>query len=201
MTTTIPAGRGRTSVERWRGGYTLIELIVAVGLFAIVMTLATGAYLVMIGVNRQTQALATGINNLSFVLESMTTAMRTGTQFQCNGSVNDCLNGTGTSFTFVDQKGTQVTYGRSTAPATCGTTAGCVVRTAGTSSAAPLTDPSVIIKSLRFSASGMRSESDGDTTHSQPYVTISVYGTVNVGPGKVQDFFVESSAAMRGTDL
>ncbi|MDE1945523.1 MAG: prepilin-type N-terminal cleavage/methylation domain-containing protein, partial [Patescibacteria group bacterium] len=60
-------------------GYTLIELIVAIGLFAVVMTLASGAYLIMIGVNRETEGLATGIDNLSFVLESMTTAMRTGT--------------------------------------------------------------------------------------------------------------------------
>ena len=57
-------------------GYTLIELMVAVGLFAIVMMLASGAYLVMIGVSRQTQGIATGVDNLAFALETMTRITR-----------------------------------------------------------------------------------------------------------------------------
>ncbi|HVM58918.1 MAG TPA: prepilin-type N-terminal cleavage/methylation domain-containing protein, partial [Candidatus Paceibacterota bacterium] len=63
------------------GGYTLVELIVAMGLFAIIMTLSTGAYLIMISVNRHAQAISTGIDNLSFALEDMTRTIRTGTVY------------------------------------------------------------------------------------------------------------------------
>ena len=38
-------------------GYTLIELMIAVGLFALIMMLAAGAYLMMIGISRQAQGI------------------------------------------------------------------------------------------------------------------------------------------------
>ena len=43
-------------------GYTLIELIVAVGLFAVIMTLVSGAYIVMISVTERAQGMASGID-------------------------------------------------------------------------------------------------------------------------------------------
>ena len=79
-------------------GFSLVELIVAVGLFDIVMSLATGAYLIMISVNRQAQGLATGIDNLSFALESMARTIRTGTNYQCTTG-NPCTVSNGLPFT------------------------------------------------------------------------------------------------------
>src|SRR3989344_5757603 len=122
-------------------GYTLIELIVAVGLFAIVMTLATGAYLVMIGVNRHTQGLATGINNLTFVLESMTTAIRTGKAY-CGGGA-PCVEGANIdSFSFRDAEGTYVRYAR-TSTALGGAIGVCTSQTTFCSTYTPLTAPAV----------------------------------------------------------
>ena len=177
-----------------KGGYTLIELIVAIGLFSIVMMLATGAYLVMIAANRQTQGLATGINNLSFVLDSVTTAMRTGSAY-CEGGTY-CTDGVAASnFSFIDQRGQHVRYGPLANPdgtfavATCVGTTYCTLNT-------PLTDPAVAITSLRFVPTGTAKD-DG----LQPYVTIYIAGTVQVAPGKIQTFAVESSVIMRGTDI
>jgi len=101
----------------WRGphvsksgtGYTLIELVVAIGLFALVMTLASGGYLMMIATNRQAEALSTGINNLSFAIESMTRDIRTGSGYCATG----CSS---TSFSFTDAGGSKVTYGFSGGP-------------------------------------------------------------------------------------
>ena len=81
ITSRTPRGARRTPTARLVSGYTLVELIVAVGLFALVMLLAAGAYLMMIGVNRQAQGIATGIDNLSFALETMTRSIRTGTNY------------------------------------------------------------------------------------------------------------------------
>ena len=165
-----------------RRGYTLIELIIAVGLFALIMLLASGAYLLMIGLNRQAQATATGINNLSFALEAMTRDIRTGTGYDCGGQSSCKVS----SFSFNNESGTAVRYDLS----------GAALRK--TIAAAPsfLTDPSVTISSLTFYVNGA-TKSDNQ----QPRVTIIVSGTVSSGPGKTQPFTVETGATMRGTDL
>lgn len=169
-------------------GYTLVELIVAVGLFALVMLLASGAYIMMIGLNRQVQAIATGIDNLSFALETMTRDIRTGTAYKCNGIAADCPLGAD-NFSFVNDSGVAVSYSLNPVDHTLKKTIGPV--------STALTDPSVTINSLKFIAFG---SVPGDVT--QPRVTIIVSGTVSAGAAKpAQPFTVETGATMRGSDL
>lgn len=163
-------------------GYTLIELIIAVGLFALIMTLASEAYLVMIGINRQTQGIATGINNLSFALETMTRTIRTGTNYSCNSS-GDCSNG-GANFSVRNSSGVTINYALSAAVIT--------------QNGVALTDPSVTISSLMFYASGTAKP---PSDYLQSRVTIIVSGTVSSGPGKTEAFTVETGATMRGSDI
>jgi prepilin-type N-terminal cleavage/methylation domain-containing protein len=162
-----------------RGGYTLIELIVAIGLFALIMMLVSGAYLMMISVTKQAQGIATGIDNLSFALETMTRTIRTGTNYSCNG-VGDCFGGS--IFSVKNSSGTTMTYSLS---------GGAIVQ-----NNAALTDPSVNITSLTFYVSGTKT---GDAY--QPHVTITVSGTVSAGPGKTEPFSIETGATMRGIDI
>ena len=159
-------------------GYTLIELIVSIGLFALVMTLAAGAYLVIIGVNRTAEATATGINSLSFALEDMTRTVRTGTAYSCGGPPS-C---TESSFSLTAADGTPTTYALS---------AGAI-----TKNGVVLTDPTVTVGALTFYVSGVLA---GDTQ--QPHVTMLISGTVTSGPGKTIPFSVETGATMRGPDL
>ena len=63
------------------------------------------------------------------------------------------------------------------------------------------TAPAVTVTSLGFLPSGTRPYSAAGSDTNQPYVTITIAGYVTVGPGKTQPFSIESSAAMRGTDL
>ncbi|MBI2025168.1 prepilin-type N-terminal cleavage/methylation domain-containing protein [Candidatus Kaiserbacteria bacterium] len=163
-------------------GYTLIELIIAVGLFALIMMLASGAYLVMIGINRQVQSVATGIDNLAFALETMTRTIRTGTNYSCNNS-GDCNNG-GTTFSVRNASGVTTSYALS----------GGVITQDGVA----LTDSSVTVSSLVFYASGT-GKPPGD--YAQSRVTIIVSGTVPSGPGETEPFNVETGATMRGSDL
>lgn len=167
-------------------GYSLIELMVSVSIFALVMVLAAGSYLLMISISRHVQGLATGIDNLAFGLESMTRAMRTGTGYNCAGQ-GDCSGGA-SNFSFVDSLGQTVTFSLSS---------GRIYRTvSGVSS--PLTEPSVEVTRLTFYVNGT-GKPPGD--YRQPYVTMVISGTTSAGPGKTESFFVETSAAMRGTDL
>ena len=169
-----------------RAGFTLIELIVAIGLFSLVMLLSSGAYLMMLGVNRQAQGIATGIDSLSFALESMTRDIRTGSSYDCGG-LGDCPNGA-TTFSFKDKDGVSVSYSLS---------GSALMRTIG-GTQNTLTDPSVTISSLMFYAFGTpRAPSD----YQQARVTIIVSGTVSIGPGKTEAFTVETGATMRGSDI
>lgn len=167
-------------------GFTLIEMIVAVGLFAFVMTLATGGYLMLIAANRQAQALATGINNLSFALETMTRSIRTGDSYRCGAG--DCPGGA-SSFSFTASDGASVSYALS---------GGAITETVrGIPN--PLTDPSVSVSSLTFYVSGTSPASAGD--YAQPHITVVVSGSVSAGPEKTEPFTVETGATMRGSDI
>ncbi|MDD3531350.1 MAG: type II secretion system protein [Candidatus Pacebacteria bacterium] len=171
--------------SRKEQGFTLIELIVAIGLFALVMLLASGAYLLMIGLNRQAQSIATGIDSLSFAIESMARDMRTGTNYGCGFSGGDCPNG-GDRFSFTNAGGTDVSYSLSS---------GAIQLTTG-SVTSTLTDPSVTVSSLTFYVVGT-GKNDGQQAH----VTVTIAGTVSYAAGKVEPFTVETGATMRGTDL
>ncbi len=163
-------------------GYTLIELIVAVGLFALIMTLVSGAYIVMIGITERQQSSATGIDNLAFALETMTRSIRTGTDYSCN-SGRDCSGGT--TFSVKNSSGTTMTYS--------------LVNGTIMQNDVPLTDPSVTISSLLFYVTGTIPVSSGD--YNQPHVTIIVAGTVPSGKGSTESFSVETAATMRVPDL
>lgn len=153
-------------------GYTLVELIVAVGLFAIVMTLVSGAYIVMINLTQRTQGSATGIYNLSFALETMTRTIRTGTNYF----------GSESTFSVTNSNWEPMVYSLSS---------GAIAQ-----NGVALTDPSVNVTSLNFNVSGATA---GDNL--QPYVTIIVSGTVSSERGSSESFTVETGATMRTPDI
>ncbi|HUX80765.1 MAG TPA: prepilin-type N-terminal cleavage/methylation domain-containing protein [Candidatus Paceibacterota bacterium] len=171
-------------------GFTLIELIVATGVFALVMLLASGAYLMMISLNRQAQGLATGIDNLSFALETMTRDIRTGSKYSCGPALGlgDCTGGT--SFSFVNEAGVTTTYNLS------GT---ALQQMVGTTQSV-LTEPAVTITSLVFYVYGSAPASAGD--RQQAHVTMIISGQVSSSASKVsQKFTIETGATMRGSDI
>ncbi len=59
-------------------GFTLVELMVAVSLFAIVMVISMGAILTVVDGNKKNQTMQVAINNLNFAVESMTRSIKTG---------------------------------------------------------------------------------------------------------------------------
>ncbi|MCX6790467.1 MAG: prepilin-type N-terminal cleavage/methylation domain-containing protein [Candidatus Kaiserbacteria bacterium] len=171
-------------------GYTLIELMIAVGLFAVVMLMASGAYIMMIGLSRQAQGIATGIDNLSFALETMTRTIRTGHGYSCGGALNlgDCNDGRNT-FTFVDESSRTTSYSLSS---------GAIQRQVSAGAWSPLTDSSSIrIDSLKFYVFGSGPVA---VDRQQSHATIIITGTV-LGEKTPQSFTIETGATMRGSDI
>ncbi|MCR4280786.1 MAG: type II secretion system GspH family protein [Candidatus Kaiserbacteria bacterium] len=78
-------------------GFTLVEMIVAVALFAMVMTISVGALLSLTSANRKAQALQAVINNLNVAIDGMVRSIRMGTTYHCGGGTftltQDCANG------------------------------------------------------------------------------------------------------------
>ena len=172
-------------------GFTLIELIVALGVFAIVMTLAAGGYLVIIASDRQAQATATSVDSLAFALETMTRDIRTGTHYHCaSPSGGDCTNGA-SSFYFTDTQNESVSY------TLAGSSGAHYISKTVNGSTGVLTDSAAIdVTKLIFYVSGT---TRGDAY--PPHVTITISGTVVAGPGRTVPFSIETGATMRGTDL
>jgi prepilin-type N-terminal cleavage/methylation domain-containing protein len=69
-------------------GFTLIEMIVSLGIFAVVAVIAAGALLKVLDANRKSINLKNATNNLNFALESMSREMRVGGNYYCDGSSN-----------------------------------------------------------------------------------------------------------------
>lgn len=195
------------------GGYTLIELMVSIGLFAIIMTLVAGAYLMIINLSRNAQAISTAVDSVSFSLEDMTREIRTGTAYGCATSGTTAIAGTdcvppaapsgGTAFILTDQSGNTVDFslqpvsGSGSCPSASGNCGIFESVNGGTPSA--ITDPSVNIQSLTFYAAGTEPYSVGANT-TPANVVIIVAGTVSTGKTTLP-FNVETAATMRGVDL
>lgn len=67
-------------------GFTLIEMIVSLGVFSIVVTTAIGAMFVVLSTNQQLQSEQSVMTNLGFALDGMTREIRTGFNYYCTSA-------------------------------------------------------------------------------------------------------------------
>src|SRR3989344_4477196 len=82
-------------------GFTLVEMIVAVALFAIVMVVAVAALLSLTAANRKAQAIQSVMNNLNIAVDGMVRNLRMGSNYigdssctdNTGGGTNDCTGG------------------------------------------------------------------------------------------------------------
>lgn len=66
-------------------GFTLIEMMISVGLFTVVMVMALGVIASIIDGNKKAQAINTVANNLNFAVDSMVRDIKTGYAYSCGG--------------------------------------------------------------------------------------------------------------------
>jgi len=85
----------RCQVSDWNleAGFTLLEMIVAIAIFAMVMLVATGALLSMVDANKKAQALQSVMTNLNFAIDTMSRNMRIGTNYHCQSAINLSTSG------------------------------------------------------------------------------------------------------------
>jgi len=85
-----------------QSGFTLIEVMVAVSIFAIIMTVGIGALLIINNTYRQSEVERQSVDSLTYVLETMSREIRTAQSWTTTAN--------GSSFEFVDQDNLDITY-------------------------------------------------------------------------------------------
>ena len=215
------AGRGGKTAC----GFTLVEMLVAVALFAVVMTIAVGALMSVVGASRRAQASQAIIDNLDFALEDMSRVIRTGTTYYCGtGSpigAGATLAGTsdngGNNCDYVAVEGSLkknasgvIIQGDSTnwqdqivywvAP-NCGATGtSCIEKsTDGGRTFLPITSPEIQMLRLSLYVKGSSPKSSGDSV--QPQVTLLLQATVQYQNQTVAHLNIETSMTQRLYDI
>lgn len=177
---------------RKTSGFTLIELIVSLGIFSIVMVIATGSYLSVVSTTRNVQKSTKAVNNLATALTLMTNEIRNGS---CNNS-GDCKLGVFNSFSFTNSDDTPVTYCLANISGD-----GVIERAQGgvgcpSLSAEKITDSSVNVKNLSFWTNSYEKTING-ITEGQYWIVISLSGKSSLVGSTVPTTYFETGVTFR----
>jgi prepilin-type N-terminal cleavage/methylation domain-containing protein len=192
----------QVDVKRHNRGFTLIELMVSVTIFAIVMVMALGSLLSISTADRKAESLKSVMDNLNFALDSMSRTIRTGLYYSCMTSPSfpvsldsngnpipaNCAGGA-TAIAFHSADGNTVVYCRGSNSA-CSSSGSSILRsTDGGNTFTQLTASEVVVNNLNFYVIGAcatpgtppsGSCADSSYDYVQPKVTITVNGQVKV---------------------
>lgn len=185
-------------------GFTLVEMIVAIGLFTIVLFITSSAFLAVINADRKSRATRIAMDNLNIALEDMSRRIKTGTAYDCGGgsnsgltATNDCdVAGNISQIAFTEQDGTTRTSYWLDGDG------GVIKRSSDGGAGLPVTSSSeVTIISLKFIVGGSTKWAPGgggDTA--QPYVVIFIDGVTNAG--KITSAFkMQTTVTQRAYDI
>lgn len=206
----LPSTAGRQSNRLGRrltanSGFTLVEMIVAVGLFAVVMIVCVSALLSLVNANRKAQALQSVMNNLNIALDGMVRSIRMGSDYDgslgCSAidssNPQDCTSGA-TTLVFEPFGGDTSDSGDNRVYVFDSETHRIYKSEDGNPlNGIPLTAPEVSIDEMLFYVVGTNR---GDTI--QPKVVVVIKGSAGV-PGSVArtTFHIQATAVQRVLDL
>ena len=192
MFTTTKMKKARPTERRqsFGRGFTLIELMVAISIFIIVMTISMGAIIGVFDANRKSRSLKVVLNNLDLAVESMSKEMRFGKNYHCGsgGTITapqNCPSGD-TLMSFLSSDNIQVTYRLNNQS---------LEKQVGNGNFIAVTAPEIVIDSLTFYTLGAGT---GDSLH--PKVIIQIKS--HAGAGKTQSSFIlETMVSQRTLDI
>lgn len=179
-----------------KGGYTIIETMIAISLFIIIVMAGMEALLNANALNQKSQSMRSIMDNMSFLMEDMGRNMRTGYAYHCvddgvltSTTPHSCATGGGISFK--SSLGGQWVYYISND--------GKIFKSVdGGGSFVQLTPDEVVISpTSSFSIVGAEPP-PGDSR--QPFVTIRLIGTITV-KNVTTPFSLQTSVSQRIVDL
>ncbi len=182
------------------GGFTIVELLVAVAVFSVAVVIGIGSVLVVLNANKKAQSVQLIMNNLNFAFENIVRNTRTGTTYHCPGTgvltvLQSCPLGDD-SLAFESEHGDlndpsdQWVYRYNATDKSIERS-----QDSGTTFAA-LTAPEVKIEKLRFYVTGAEK---GDSL--QPMVVVVAQGHAQLGQRSRTDFNLQASVSQRVPDF
>jgi len=179
-------------------GFTLIEVIVAVGIFALVMTVAIGAVLSIVSANRKAQSIHNVINSFNLAIETMVRDMRTGYDYRCDGIASDCSDKE--SFTFkstqLDDKDVTYTFLHDDPISYVY----IIKEVEGESGSPRLTSSDVLVTRVSFNLVGVEKMTSSSQDYFQPKVLVIIQGEARLG-GEVSKFNIQTLVTQRRIDI
>lgn len=164
----------RNDKLKLNSGFTLIEMMVALAVFMVVMTITLAAFLNIVDIQKKTEAFRKVNDNLNFSMEMMMREIREGWGY-CDGSCD--VEGQ-ESFTFTSRaEKKEVTYSLNISNLKDQYVERCVSNGSCGGSGQRITSGDVNITDLNFTVSGASpGPNNGGTDTEQPRVTISISG-------------------------
>ena len=158
--------------------------MVAVSIFAIVVTIAMGAIFTVVDANKKAQSLKSVMNNLNFALETITRTIKTGTIKNVNPMVLPDISSNST-IEVIAQNGDDVRYSLSD---------GQIIRTIGGVQSA-ITAPEVKIESFKLLPLGLDLNDK-----KQPMIVMVVKGKVQMTEKISSEFNIQTTITQRLID-
>lgn len=176
------------------GGFTLIELMIALALFTVIAFISIGAILSIFDANRRSQASKTIVDNLNYSIESMARTVRFGTNYHCGASgvlsaPQNCNTGASSDTLLAVTFNGSVNVFRLNGTALQKSTNGGATYT-------NITPPEVVIQYLRFYVLG---STFGDVN--QPYVLAVIKGYAGNKPTAQSNFTIQTMMSQRSLDI
>ncbi|MDP3726505.1 MAG: type II secretion system protein, partial [bacterium] len=178
---------------KFKRGFTLVEMIVAVAVFTVVMVSGIGALMSMIDANRKAQSLRIVMDNLNFALENITRTMRVGIDYHCGrlGDLHtprDCALEGDSFIAFKDSGGDLLIFNLNN---------GRIEKSSdGGATYLGITAPEITIQELKFFVRGSTS-----ADQIQPEVLVIVRGIAGVTAKVRTTFNLQTTVSQRLLDV
>ena len=157
-------------------GFTLMEVMVAVSIFTIVVSVGIGALITINDNYRKSQTDRKAVDSLTYILESMSRSIRTAQQWHTPSGTAS------TSFSYKDQDGTEISYQYDAL------NPGHIAETVA-GATTDITPDGVDLDPSDFPGSGLTFTPFQDGTTGQKYVQINIGGQVQNGKATSQFMF------------
>ncbi|MFH1473081.1 MAG: type II secretion system protein [bacterium] len=178
-------------------GFTLIEMMTAMSVFLIIITISMGSILNIFDINRKSRSLKTVMSNLNLAVGTISREIRFGKNYHCESdafasppftSPSNCPNG-GNLISFLSNDGLQIVYRINGSAIESSTDGG--------SSYTALTAPEIIIENLNFYVLGAIV---APTNTLQPKVTIIIKGKAGSNDKSLSSFTLQTMISQRYLD-
>lgn len=174
-------------------GFTLIELMVAVSIFIIIMTISMGSIIGVFDSNRKSRSLKTVITNLNLAVESMAKEMRFGENYHCGSdgtitSPQNCSSG-GNFMSFLSSDNLQITYRLNNQ---------AIEKDVDGAGYIAVTAPEIVIDDLAFFTLGAGTIAPNDVL--QPKVLIKINSHAGSTKGE-SSFTLQTMVSQRALDI